>query len=54
MAADLGIEHHIIDLRQEFADTVIADFIDEYLHGRTPNPCVVCNATIKWGAMMQW
>ena len=54
MAHNLGMEHHIIDLREEFASTVIANFIDEYMCGRTPNPCVVCNATIKWGKMMEW
>lgn len=47
MADDLGFEHHILDIRQEFKETVIHNFIDEYLHGRTPNPCVICNSTIK-------
>ena len=53
MAQDLGFEHHILDIRQEFKDTVITNFIDEYLHGRTPNPCVVCNSTIKWGKIIE-
>ncbi|MBO8439980.1 MAG: tRNA 2-thiouridine(34) synthase MnmA [bacterium] len=53
MAHDMGFEHHIIDLRQTFRESVIADFIDEYLHGRTPNPCVVCNSEIKWGKLQQ-
>ena len=53
MAQELGFEHHIMDIRQEFKDTVIANFIDEYLHGRTPNPCVVCNSTIKWGKLIE-
>ena len=35
MAQDLGFEHHILDIRQEFKDTVISNFIDEYLRGRT-------------------
>lgn len=52
MAEELGFEHHILDIREEFKNTVIANFIDEYLHGRTPNPCVVCNSTIKWGKLM--
>lgn len=51
MAEDLGFEHHILDIRQEFREKVIADFIGEYLHGRTPNPCVVCNSVIKWGRL---
>lgn len=53
MAQTLGFEHHIVDFRKEFEDTVIRDFIHEYLQGRTPNPCVVCNATIKWGKLME-
>lgn len=47
----LGIEHRIIDLRERFRNTVIADFADEYRCGRTPNPCIVCNREIKFGAM---
>lgn len=53
MAQDLGFEHHILDIRQEFKDTVITNFIGEYLRGRTPNPCVVCNSTIKWGKIIE-
>jgi tRNA-specific 2-thiouridylase len=53
MAKNLGFEHHVLDLRQEFKETVIANFIDEYLHGRTPNPCVICNSVIKWGRMIE-
>lgn len=53
MAESLGFEHHILDIRQEFSDTVIRNFIDEYLHGRTPNPCVVCNSVIKWGRLIE-
>ena len=53
MAQELGFEHHILDIRQEFRDTVITNFIDEYLHGRTPNPCVICNSTIKWGKLIE-
>lgn len=53
MAQDLGFEHHILDIRQEFKDHVIRNFIDEYLQGRTPNPCVICNSTIKWGKLLE-
>ena len=53
MAQDLGFEHHILDIRQEFKDRVITNFIDDYLHGRTPNPCVICNSTIKWGKLIE-
>lgn len=52
LAEKLGIEHHIIDVRQHFRDTVISNFISEYMNGRTPNPCVVCNRNIKWGRLL--
>lgn len=52
-AQSLGIDHHIVDFRERFAETVISNFVSEYLHGRTPNPCVVCNREIKWGVMLQ-
>ncbi len=52
MAKDLGFEHHILDIREDFKKEVITNFIDEYLSGRTPNPCVVCNSGIKWGKVM--
>lgn len=50
----MGIEHHIVDLRNDFADTVIQQFIGEYMEGRTPNPCVDCNYFIKWGKIREW
>jgi tRNA-uridine 2-sulfurtransferase len=52
-AERLGIEHHVIDLSGEYRETVIAYFRDEYMRGRTPNPCVVCNARIKFGALLE-
>ena len=52
-AREINIEHHIIDLRQTFRETVIRDFTDEYLAGRTPNPCILCNKIIKWGKLME-
>ena len=53
MATTLGFEHHILDFRDTFREHVIANFVDEYSHGRTPNPCVLCNSHIKWGKLMQ-
>jgi tRNA-uridine 2-sulfurtransferase len=50
---DLGIEHTVLDIRQEFDKTVISDFVSEYLSGRTPNPCVLCNRVIKWGEVIK-
>jgi tRNA-specific 2-thiouridylase len=51
-AERMGFEHHIVDFRETFRRCVIQDFIDEYMAGRTPNPCVLCNSTIKWGEML--
>jgi tRNA-specific 2-thiouridylase len=49
-AHDLSIPHYVIDLRDEFERHVITRFIDEYRVGRTPNPCILCNTFIKFGA----
>lgn len=48
-----GFPHYVLDLRQEFGDSIINDFVDEYLAGRTPNPCVLCNTYIKWDALLR-
>ena len=45
--------HFIVDIREEFGDWVIERFTSEYLAGRTPNPCVLCNTHIKWAALMR-
>ncbi len=47
----LGIEHHVVDLRAEFLKHVVNYFVDAYLEGKTPNPCVECNKFIKFGAL---
>lgn len=52
-AESIGIEHHILDFRQLFRDHVIANFVQEYKAGRTPNPCVLCNSHIKWGVLLE-
>lgn len=51
-AEKMGFEHHIVDFRDTFREHVIRNFVDEYVHGRTPNPCVLCNSHIKWGALL--
>ena len=53
LAEQLGFEHHILDFRDTFRQHVIANFVEEYKHGRTPNPCVLCNSHIKWGKLLE-
>ena len=53
LAQEMGFEHHVLDLREDFQKLVIRNFIDEYLQGRTPNPCVLCNSVIKWGKLVE-
>lgn len=52
VAEKLGVPLHLLDLSREFRESVAADFIREYQAGRTPNPCIVCNRRIKFGAML--
>lgn len=49
----LGISHQVIDTRESFQQGVIDDFIDGYLQGTTPNPCVRCNERVKFGGLFQ-
>ena len=52
VAERLGIEYHVVDFREEFKEHVMDYFVEEYLQGRTPNPCVVCNRYVKWEALL--
>ena len=53
LAVDCGFPHTILDIRDEFGDFIIDNFVDEYIAGRTPNPCVLCNTHIKWEALLK-
>lgn len=53
VAVHLGFHHFIVDIREEFGDFVIDNFVDEYMAGRTPNPCVLCNTHIKWASLLR-
>ena len=48
----LGIAHYTLDFTGVFRETVVDNFADEYLKGRTPNPCVRCNSFVKWDAFI--
>lgn len=53
VAMRFGFTHFIVDIREEFGDWVIERFTSEYMAGRTPNPCVLCNTHIKWAALLR-
>jgi len=54
VAEHLGIAHTLLDLRGQFAETVVKPFAADYLHCRTPNPCVACNRDFKLGTLLRW
>ena len=53
VADHLGIPHYVIDFTKEFKQNVVDYFINEYLNGRTPNPCNMCNRFVKWEALLE-
>ena len=53
VAADLEIPYYVMNFREEFQKHVIDYFVDEYLNGRTPNPCIACNRYVKWESLLQ-
>ncbi len=53
IAVEKGFHHFIVDIREEFGDYVIDNFVEEYVAGRTPNPCILCNTHIKWSALLK-
>ena len=53
VAVGLGIPHYVVDFTQPFGREVIDNFVDEYVQGRTPNPCIICNKKIKWGELLR-
>ena len=53
VAVALGASHTVVDIRAEFQPWVVDRFAEDYLAGRTPNPCVLCNTHIKWAALLK-
>ena len=54
VAEQLGIVHYVADFRKDFRAEVENYFVEEYLRGRTPNPCVRCNKKIKFGKLFEF
>ena len=52
-AVQHNFPHFILDIREEFGSFVVENFVEEYMAGRTPNPCVLCNTHIKWRALLK-
>lgn len=53
VAAALDIPYYVMNFKESFKENVIDYFIEEYLHGRTPNPCIACNRYVKWESLLQ-
>ena len=53
VAEQLGIPHYVMNFRREFKQHVIDYFVEEYLNGHTPNPCIACNRYVKWEALLR-
>lgn len=54
VAESLGIPFHVLDFSDAFSQRIVEPFVAEYLAGRTPNPCVMCNPGIKMGVLLDW
>lgn len=53
VAASLGIPYYVMNFKKEFKAHVMDYFVDEYIHGRTPNPCIACNRYVKWESLLK-
>lgn len=53
VASMLEIPYYVMNFKQEFKEHVMDYFAEEYLHGRTPNPCIACNRYVKWESLLK-
>ncbi len=52
-ANQIGIEHHVVNYKEDFQKYVVTDFIDKYYNGQTPNPCIMCNEYMKFDFLLK-
>ena len=53
VAWELGIPYYVMNFKKEFKENVMDYFVDEYIQGRTPNPCIACNRYVKWESLLK-
>ncbi len=53
VAMQFGFAFYVLDLEKQFEQEIVAPFVSEYLQGRTPNPCILCNEKIKLGTLLE-
>ena len=53
VACQLGIPYYVMNFKKELKENVMDYFVDEYLNGRTPNPCIACNRYVKWESLLK-
>src|SRR4029450_8507297 len=53
VASTLGLPHYILNLEERFQETVISNFVHEYVSGRTPLPCAHCNSDLKFSTLLE-
>jgi len=53
VAEQLGIDHHVFNFTDAFEDSVVTPYVADHAAGRTPNPCIECNRTIKFGLLLE-
>lgn len=54
VASQLDIPFYVVDAKDEFRNVVVEEFITGYLKGTTPNPCITCNARVRWKILLEW
>ncbi len=53
VAAQLGLPHYVFNFTDDFTQHVVSPYVDAYSNGRTPNPCIECNRTMKFGRVLE-